>query len=170
MPCRVTAIPRPLPLSERAWWGKGRGWGVLSLIGGILPFGAIFTELYFVLEAVVEGERAGITWELLLFVFLVYCVTCGLVSVALTYCTLVVEDYRWWFRSFVVCASSGVYVFVWGVLFFETKGQNAKFAGEFLYLVYLGLLSGFVGLVGGFAGFAVTFAFVRKIYASIKVD
>ena len=42
-PCRVKTIPRPIP--EKKWYLTP---SVISLIGGLLPFGSIFIEMYFV--------------------------------------------------------------------------------------------------------------------------
>ncbi|CAI9772357.1 unnamed protein product [Fraxinus pennsylvanica] len=42
-PCRVKTIPRPIP--EKKWYLTP---SVVSMNGGLLPFGSIFTEMYFV--------------------------------------------------------------------------------------------------------------------------
>ena len=42
-PCRVKRIPSPVP--ERAWYY--RPWAI-SMAGGLLPFGSIFIEMYFI--------------------------------------------------------------------------------------------------------------------------
>ena len=46
-PCRTNEIPRQIP--EQAWY-MGGGFNVL--MGGILPFGAIFIELFFIMTSV----------------------------------------------------------------------------------------------------------------------
>ena len=42
-PCRVKTIPRPIP--DKKWYLTP---SVISLMGGLLPFGSIFIEMYFV--------------------------------------------------------------------------------------------------------------------------
>ncbi|CAA3005972.1 transmembrane 9 superfamily member 1-like [Olea europaea subsp. europaea] len=42
-PCRVKTIPRPIP--EKKWYLTP---SVVSMMGGLLPFGSIFIEMYFV--------------------------------------------------------------------------------------------------------------------------
>ena len=42
-PCRVNAVPRPIP--EKKWFMEP--WVIVAL-GGILPFGSIFIEMYFI--------------------------------------------------------------------------------------------------------------------------
>lgn len=40
-PCRVNAVPRPIP--EKKWFMEP---AVIIMLGGILPFGSIFIEMY----------------------------------------------------------------------------------------------------------------------------
>ena len=42
-PCRVNAVPRPIP--EKKWFMEP---AIIALLGGILPFGSIFIEMYFI--------------------------------------------------------------------------------------------------------------------------
>ena len=42
-PCRVNAVPRPIP--EKKWFMEP--WVIVAL-GGVLPFGSIFIEMYFI--------------------------------------------------------------------------------------------------------------------------
>lgn len=42
-PCRVKTIPRPIP--QKKWYLTPE---VVSVMGGLLPFGSIFIEMYFI--------------------------------------------------------------------------------------------------------------------------
>ena len=42
-PCRVNAVPRPIP--EKKWFMEP---AVIAALGGVLPFGSIFIEMYFI--------------------------------------------------------------------------------------------------------------------------
>ena len=42
-PCRVNAVPRPIP--EKKWFMEP---AIIAMLGGILPFGSIFIEMYFI--------------------------------------------------------------------------------------------------------------------------
>ena len=42
-PCRVKRIPSPIPAKK--WYLQP---GVIALMGGLLPFGSIFIEMYFI--------------------------------------------------------------------------------------------------------------------------
>jgi transmembrane 9 superfamily protein 3 len=43
LPCRVNPIPRPIP--DKVWYAEPL---VIIALGGILPFGSIFIEMYFI--------------------------------------------------------------------------------------------------------------------------
>ncbi|CAN0444367.1 unnamed protein product, partial [Ectocarpus fasciculatus] len=45
-PCRVNSIPRPIP--ESVWYSQP---AIVVPLGGILPFGSIFIEMYFILTS-----------------------------------------------------------------------------------------------------------------------
>lgn len=42
-PCRVKRIPSPIP--QKKWYLRP---SVIALLGGLLPFGSIFIEMYFI--------------------------------------------------------------------------------------------------------------------------
>ena len=84
-PCKTNQIPRQIPPQP---WYLARG--VYALIGGILPFGAIFIELFFIMSSI-WSNRLYYMFGFLLVVFLILIVTCCLVSILLTYFALCSE-------------------------------------------------------------------------------
>lgn len=52
LPVRVGAIPRQIP--EQPWYLRAP---ITMLVGGILPFGTVFVELFFILTSMVSGGR-----------------------------------------------------------------------------------------------------------------
>lgn len=63
-PCRVKRIPSPIP--ARKWYLQP--W-VIAFMGGLLPFGSIFIEMYFIFTSFwnykVRCLLASIVWGLL---------------------------------------------------------------------------------------------------------
>jgi transmembrane 9 superfamily protein 2/4 len=104
IPCRINAIPRAIP--EQNWLS---GSHVTILIGGILPFGAVFVELYFIVSSIWLHQFYYV-FGFLALVVIILVVTCAEISIVLCYFQLCNEHYHWWWRSFLVSGSSAVSV------------------------------------------------------------
>merc|ERR1712050_586405 len=110
LPVRTHAIPRAIP--EQPWFTRPL---FTSLVGGVLPFGAVFTELFFIMSSLWLHQFYYLFGFLALVLFIVI-VTCAEVSIAFTYFQLTSEDYKWWWQSFFASASSALYVFMYAIL------------------------------------------------------
>ena len=72
--------------------------GILMVVGGSLPFGAVFIELFFILSAV-WLHKIYYLFGFLFLVLIILAVTCAEISVVLCYFKLINEDYHWWWQS-----------------------------------------------------------------------
>jgi transmembrane 9 superfamily member 2/4 len=163
-PVAVSSIPRQIPPQQ--WYFKS--W-VVYTIGGVLPFGAVFVELYFILASVWMDQYYYV-FGFLLLVFGLLIVTCAEIAIVLVYFQLCAEDYRWWWRSALVPGASGVYVFVYSIYYLATKLDIDDSTSQFLYVGYMFLVSFLFFLLTGAVGHLSTLWFTRKIYGAIKVD
>merc|ERR1712023_517975 len=77
-------------IPSQAWY-MGSTFNVL--MGGILPFGAIFIELFFIMTSV-WLQRFYYVFGFLMLVLLILIVTCAEISIVLCYFQLCNEDYR----------------------------------------------------------------------------
>merc|ERR1719476_85359 len=164
LPVRTNQIPRQIP--EQPWLIQPV---FTSLMGGILPFGAVFTELFFIMSSIWQHQFYYL-FGFLALVLVILIVTCAEISIALTYFQLVSEDYGWWWRSFLSSASSAFYVFLYSCLYYSSRLQIEKFVPTLLYFGYMMIISIIFFLLTGSVGMLASFAFVRAIYASIKID
>jgi transmembrane 9 superfamily protein 2/4 len=78
--------------------------------GGALPFAVVFMEVHFLLKSIWQGQMYG-SFYFLEIVFALLVITIVEVTITLVYFQLCSEDYNWWWRSFVVSAAPGIYVF-----------------------------------------------------------
>ncbi|KAJ3024200.1 hypothetical protein HKX48_004473 [Thoreauomyces humboldtii] len=163
-PVRTNQIPRQIP-EQPAYLRRMPS----ILIGGILPFGAIFIELYFILSSI-WLNRVYYVFGFLVLVFIILVLTCSQVTVLMCYFHLCAEDYRWWWRAFLTSGASAIYVLLYGVLYYYTRLKLDDVPSTILYFGYTTIMSFLFFLLTGTIGFIACFKFVRKIYGSIKID
>jgi len=164
LPVRTTTVPRQIP--AQPWFIRPQ---FMALVGGVMPFGAVFTELFFIMSSIWQHQFYYL-FGFLMLVIVILVVTCAEISVTLTYFQLTNEDYNWWWRSFFASASSAAYVFLYSCLYFYTRLQIGHWVGALLYFGYMFMISCTFALITGAIGFSATFLFVRVIYGSIKID
>ncbi|KAJ8407200.1 hypothetical protein AAFF_G00288760 [Aldrovandia affinis] len=70
------------------------------VMGGILPFGCIFIQLFFILNSI-WSHQMYYMFGFLFLVFIILLITCSEATILLCYFHLCAEDYHWWWRSFL---------------------------------------------------------------------
>jgi transmembrane 9 superfamily protein 2/4 len=163
-PVKTNKIPRQIP--EQAWYMNP----IFSiLIGGILPFGAVFIELFFILTSIWLQQFYYI-FGFLFIVFAILIVTCAEITIVLCYFQLCSEDYLWWWRSYLTSGSSALYLFLYAAFYFLTKLEITKPVSGILYFGYMLIASFAFFVLTGTMGFYACFWFTRLIYSSVKID
>lgn len=130
-PVRVNPIPRQIPPAP--WYLQPIQAGIL---GGILPFGAAFVELYFVLSSLF-GNRAYYAFGFLFLTFAVVTLTTATVTVLFVYFVLCAEEYRWHWRAFLIGGGSAFWLFAYGVWYWASRLSLDSFTSVVLYFGYL---------------------------------
>lgn len=139
------------------------------MLGGMLPFGSVCIELFFIMSAL-WLHQIYYVMGFLLAVFIILAATCAQVSVVMDYLQLCAEDHRWWWKSFANCASAGVYLFGYALWFLASRLDLVGFLPVVIYLTYMFMISLCFGLFCGSVGFLCAFWFNRQIYGALKVD
>ncbi|KAF3779908.1 Transmembrane 9 superfamily member 8 [Nymphaea thermarum] len=163
-PVKTNKIPRQIP--EQAWYMNPL---FSILIGGILPFGAVFIELFFILTSIWLHQFYYI-FGFLFIVFLILIVTCAEITIVLCYFQLCSEDYLWWWRSYLTSGSSALYLFLYATFYFFTKLEITKPVSGVLYFGHMLIVSYAFFVLTGTIGFYACFWFTRLIYSSVKID
>lgn len=164
LPVRTNPVPRQIPVQP--WFIQPV---FTALVGGVLPFGAVFTELFFIMSSLWQHQFYYL-FGFLALVLVILIVTCAEISIALTYFQLTSENYNWWWRSFLASGSSALYVFLYSILYFSSRLQIEKLVSTMLYFGYMFIMSIVFFLLTGSIGTIASFYFVKVIYGSIKVD
>ncbi|KAI0141824.1 Nonaspanin [Xylariaceae sp. FL1272] len=163
-PVRTNQIPRQIP----------PGTTYLKpipsmLLVGILPFGAIFVELYFIMSSIWFNK----IYYMFGFLFLCYglmIITCAAVTILMVYFLLCAENYHWQWRSFLAAGMSAGYIFINALVYLISKLSLGGLSGTVLYIGYSALLSFLFFILTGSIGYFASWWFTHKIYSSIKID
>ena len=78
-PCKTNLIPRRVP--DQPWYMRSP---FSILMGGILPFGAVFIELFFILTSI-WLHRYYYVFGFLFIVFIILIVTCAEITIVMIY-------------------------------------------------------------------------------------
>ena len=163
-PVRTNEIPRQVP--EQEWYMSAL---FTMAVGGILPFGAVFIELFFIMSSV-WLQRFYYVFGFLALVMLILLVTCAEISIVLCYFQLCNEDYNWWWRSFLNSGSAGLYLFGYAFVYFYTQLEITGFVPCLVYFGYMLIASLLFTVITGTVGFLSSWWFVWQIFAAVKVD
>lgn len=163
-PCRVNPIPRPIP--EKVWYAEPLA---IVTLGGILPFGSIFIEIYFIFTSF-WTYKIYYVYGFMLLVFILLLIVSACVAIVSTYFLLNSEDHRWHWVSFMTCASTAGYIYLYSLYYFMAKTKMTGLFQTSFYFGYTAILSLGMFCMLGFVGHLAASKFVRKIYQNVKID
>lgn len=162
-PVNTSNIPRQVP--DQPWFMSSF---FTATIGGVMPFGACFLELFFIMSSMWMDQYYYV-FGFLFLTFFILLVTVAEITILFNYFQLCGEDYHWWWRSFMNGGAAAIYVYAYSFQYFKQLQTNS-FATYVLYFGYMGLLSFGLFLVCGTVGLFSCLWFNKKIYGSIKID
>ncbi|ORX82844.1 hypothetical protein K493DRAFT_360515 [Basidiobolus meristosporus CBS 931.73] len=163
-PVRTNQIPRQIP--EQVWYMQP----IPSvLVGGLMPFAVIVIELVFILKSIWQ-DQFYYMFGFLSLVFVILVITCIEITIVITYFQLCGENYLWWWRSFFVGGSSGLYIFLYSLMYCFAHLHITHFVSFLVFVTYSFVACVIYALVTGSVSFLVTYFFVRKIFRAVKLD
>jgi len=162
----VTINPFPRYIPNQVWYMRPLP---SMLIGGILPFGAVFIELYFILSSIWQ-QWYYYLFGFLFIVFVILIITCAEISIVMCYFQLCSDEYHWWWRSYGTAGATGLYTFLYSIFYLITKSEIQGFTSAVLFIGYSLLMSFCVTVFTGSIGFVSCYFFIRKIYSKIHLD
>eukprot|EP00127_Corallochytrium_limacisporum_P000856 Clim_evm8s27 gene=Clim_evmTU8s27 len=163
-PTRVNNVLRYIP--EKKWYLSST---VIVPLAGLLPFGAIFVEMYYVLVSF-WAYKVYYVYGFVLLVFCILAVVVMCVSLVATYLLLNAEDWRWHWNSFLYGASIAVYIYGYSIYYFHFKTRMYGALQTTYFFAYMALGSVLIGLACGFLAYTASFLFVRRIFSGMKID
>lgn len=161
----VNVVPRLIP-QNKPWYATPEA---LALLGGILPFGSIFIELYYIYAAF-WGYKFYYVYGFLLLVVVMLMIVTACSSVVVMYLLLNGEDHRWQWTAFLSGASTGVYVFFFAAYYFVFKTHMSGLFMTAFYFGYSFLMSVGAALACGAVAFSAAQIFISAIYDKLRRD
>lgn len=134
-PVRTNQIPRQIPQAPTYLKTFPT-----MMMAGLLPFGAIFVELYFIMSSI-WFSRIYYMFGFLFLCYVLMILTCAAVTIVLVYFLLCAENYNWQWRSFLGAGMTGGYIFLNCLLYLVTKLRLSSIVGIVLYIGYSALIS-----------------------------
>ena len=120
--------------------------------------------------ASMRGHKIYTLFGILFIAFVMLIIVTSFITIALTYFQLAIEDYRWWWRSFITGGSTGFFVYAYCFFYFFNRSAMFGFMQTSFFFGYMFCISFGFFLMLGSVGFFSAFRFVHYIYSSIKCD
>merc|ERR1719217_1397850 len=146
-PVKTNMVPRVVPV--QAWYLNPL---FTMVVGGILPFGAVFIELYFIMSSV-WLQRFYYVFGFLALVVLILVITCAEMAIVLCYFQLCNENYFWQWRAFLNTGSAGLFLFGYSFIYFSSTLEIMGVVSTMLYFCYMFITSLLFTLATGTVGF-----------------
>lgn len=163
-PVRTKNFPREIPAIP--WYRK---LPYQMLMAGFLPFSAIYIELFYIFNSV-WGRSSYQLFGILCLVFIILLIVTACITIALTYFQLSMEDYRWWWHSFLNGGSTGLFIYGYSFFYFNNRSQMSGFLQGTFYFGYMAVICYFFFIMLGTVGWFSSLVFVRRIYRSLHTD
>ena len=106
----------------------------------------------------------------LLFVFLIFLVTCAEVAIVQCYLHLCHGDYRWSWRAFWTSGATAFYLFLYTAYYYQVHSSITGTIPSLLYFAYMAMLCLGCMVLAGSVGYFSCLCFLQTIYACIKAD
>jgi len=163
-PCRVNSIPRPIPLAS--WYCNPL---FVIPVSGLLPFGSIFIEMYFIFTAF-WSYKFYYVYGFMLLVYTILSLVTICTTIVAVYFILNAENYNWQWIALSSSGSTSVYVFLYSVFYFYYKTQMTGLLQIAYYFGYMSLFCVALFFMCAALGVWGANLFVNKIYRNVKID
>jgi len=167
-PIRPTKIPRLVPEKSCLM-----SLPALASFSGLILYSMMFIQVFQIVQKLWLHQFVYMFGFLFLSgtFFIIGCIEITIIAVYLTLCY---EDYNWWWRAFLVPASSGLFMFI-GTVTYQSMltaelFENVQFVTMWMMTSYLGMSCLAVSLIAGSVGLWSSMWFVKAIYSRCKPD
>lgn len=134
------------------------------MIYGPIIFATIFFEFGYILDSIWRSYMIYGMFFILFVSLVLMGFTIAALSIVYTYKSLCHQNYDWWWNSFCVGASGGIYMFLYSFAYFIQNEDYSFFSADFIYYLTMTLISVSFSLMCGSMSLLASYLFVEKIY------
>jgi len=153
-PIRRTIPPMPWYLRKPA---------IIGLYGPLI-FTTIGFEFNYLMDSVWRSYMIYAMFGILLLSLAMMVVTISSLSIAITYKLLCHQNYDWWWSSFTLGASGGLYMLIYSLVWLIAYEDISFIGADFVYYVTMALISACFSLMCGSISVLASYLFVERIY------
>ena len=162
--CKVNPVKRKIPTQPLFM----QFYIVVPVFGAVI-FGTIFAEFRYIWESV-WSQYMYAMFGFLLINFLLMAGVISLLAIVQIYMQLSYGNYEWWWRTFFIGASGGLYVALYAVFYLVFHMDLQLIGFDLIYLVYVYLFTVIFSIMCGSIACMSGYLFVENIYKNIKFD
>ncbi|KAK8812439.1 hypothetical protein WA158_007673 [Blastocystis sp. Blastoise] len=163
-PVVTSAIPREIP--KKPWYAKS--W-ILMVLGGVIPFGVSFVELYLMVTCL-WGDRYYVYFGFILVIFILFILSCIEISMIILFAKLNNEDYNWWWLSLQATGSCSLFFFAAMIFCFSRFYELNSIIIITDFIGYVSIVSLLLYLIAASLGFISSYIFIHTIYGVAKIN
>ncbi|XP_068150701.1 transmembrane 9 superfamily member 2-like isoform X1 [Drosophila tropicalis] len=129
------------------------------VFGGLLPFLTLYINL-----PIIQYALSSLNYGILLLILLLEIVICAEASILLCYDHLRVEDYNWWWRSFLTSGFVSFYLFIFCCY---EHPSYVDMASVILYFGFTIIMVMLLFLLTGSVGFLACLWFINRLFGNV---
>ena len=148
-------------IPEQPWYLKKY---YIPLLYGPLIFGSIFYEFGYIMESIWRSYAVYGMFFILFASLAMMGVTVASLSIVVTYKSLCHQNYDWWWNSFALGASGGIYMAIYSAYYLYAYEDTSFLSSDFIYYLTMSLISACFGFMCGAISLLSSYLFVERIY------
>lgn len=156
------AMPKTLPWHLRRW-------AIVGLYGPVI-FATVCFEFEYIMDSVWRSYMIYGMFVVLFISLVLLGLTIASLSIVITYNGLCHHNCDWWWNSFCLGASGGVYMFAYSLYYLAAKEDYSLLGGDFVYLLIMVLASYFFAFMCGSISVLSSYLFVEKMYKASSLS
>ena len=155
----VGPIQRTIP--EMPWYLSKAA--IMGLYGPVI-FATIAFEFNYLMDSIWRSYMIYAMYGILLTTLAMMTITIAALSIVVTYKLLCHQNYDWWWSSFSLGASGGLYMFVFSLAWMILYEDMSFFGSDMVYLITMYCVSACFSFMCGSISVLSSYLFVERIY------